>query len=60
MTDPADDERRIREIAEAVIAAWRAFLDLNRDDKLLAAALLRERVETEIAMFERAQVERTH
>jgi hypothetical protein len=58
-----DDPAAIRrdfEIAEAALAAWRAFLDLRLEQKFEAYELLGQRLEIELAMFERAQVERVN
>jgi hypothetical protein len=46
-----------RQIEEAVETALRALLDLRSDLKCIAVDLIVERVELELALFERAQVE---
>jgi hypothetical protein len=56
MDDP-DKLRRDLEIAEAVLAAWRCFLDLRLADKFEALDPLEQRLQLELALFERAQVD---
>jgi hypothetical protein len=54
---PANERRQID---EAVETALRALLDLRLDLKCIAVDLIVERAELELALFERAQVERVN
>jgi hypothetical protein len=55
-----DVSPRERAIVEAMLAAWRALNDLRLADKFTALALLEQQLELELALFERAQVERVN
>jgi hypothetical protein len=55
-----DDPDKLRNDLAIAEAAWRAFLNLRLEQKFEALALLEQRLEMELALYERAQVERVN
>jgi hypothetical protein len=58
--DDPDKLKNDLAIAEAALAAWRAFLDLRLEQKFEALTLFEQRLEMELALYELAQVERVN